>query len=463
MGEQLRDDERAGMTEMLDQFADVLRHKPGLTSLTEHSIDTGAARPVRLPPYRVPHAYRDSIQQELRDMLDNGIIEPSTSAWSAPIVPVKKKDGSLRLCVDYRRLNTVTPPDAYPMPRIDDLIDRLGGAKYITTLDLAKGYWQVPVAEKDKPKTTFTTPFGLYQFRVMPFGLSGAPATFQRTMDRLIQGMEAFTGAYLDDLVIYSQTWEEHLGHVRCMLQRLREAGLTANPAKCQFAMAECSYLGHIVGNGKVYPGKNKVQAVEDFPIPRTKKQVRAFLGLTSYYRRFIPNYASIAVPLTDLTKKAAPNQVLWNAQCDRAFGRLKKVLCSSPVLWSPDFTRPFILQTDASEFGVGAVLSQHDDEGQDHPVAYFSRKLLPREQRYSTVEKECLAIKLGVRAFQVYLLGRQFTVQTDHRALQWLDRLKESNSRLTRWSLALQPFQFQVEHRAGKANANADSLSRMD
>ena len=217
-----------------------------------------------------------------------------------------------------------------------------------------------------------------------------------------------------------------------------------------------------MVGGGDVSPDLSKMEAVSAMGVPKTKKQVRTFLGLTGYYRRFIPNYSSIAAPLTDLTRKSAPNQVTWKEECDKAFHSLKKVLCSSPILCSPDFIKPFFLQTDASERGVGAVLSQRDDDGYDHPISYFSRKLLPREQRYSTVEKECLAIKLGVQAFKVYLLGRKFTIQTDHRSLVWLDRLKEGNSRLTRWSLALQPYDFEVTHRAGNTNQNADALSRI-
>ena len=348
------------------------------------------------------------------------------------------------------------------MPRIDDLIDRLGCAKYISTLDLSRGYWQVPVAESDRPKTSFTTSMGLFQFRVMPFGLSGAPATFQRMMDRLLQGTDDFAAAYLDDLVVYSDTWEAHCHHLRQVLQRLSNNGLTAKLAKCQLGMQKCVYLGHVVGNGQVCPEESKLKAVESFAVPATKRQVRAFLGLTGYYRRFIPDYATLAAPLTDLTRKSASSKVEWTAHCDRAFQELKQRLCMAPVLQSPDFSRPFVLQTDASDRGVGAVLAQRDENNCDHPVAYFSRKLRPREQRYSTVEKECLAIRLGVEAFRVYLLGRQFHVQTDHRALQWLDRLKESNARLTRWSLALQPYQFVVEHRAGTSNANADALSRL-
>ena len=460
VGEQLSAEQRADLDQLLTDFQDVMRNTPGRTDRAEHRIETGGARPVRLPPYRLPHAYRDTVKQELDEMLKQGIIEPSSSEWSAPIVLVKKKDGSLRLCVDYRRLNEVSETDAYPMPRIDDLIDRLGKAGYISTLDLTRGYWQVPMAQQARAKTAFATPYGLFQFNVMPFGLQGAPATFQRLMDSVVRGLE-FTAAYLDDLIVYSETWEEHLAHLRVVFQRLREAGLTAKPKKCQFGANRCVYLGHVVGDGTVRPDPRKMEAMESFPTPQTKKQVRVFLGLAGYYRRFIPNYASMAAPLTDLTRKSLPTKIQWSDDCEQAFQHLKTQLCSAPVLHSPDFDKPFLLQTDASDRGIGAVLSQEDADGNDHPVGYFSRKFLPREQRYSTVEKECLAIKLGAQAFRVYLLGRPFTIQTDHRALIWLDRLKENNARLTRWSLALQPYQFKVTYRAGKANANADALSR--
>ena len=462
IGGQLRDSQKQQLQKVLKEFSDVLRNEPGRTDLAEHKIDTGCANPVRLPPYRLPYAYRETVQSELKEMLERGIIEKSSSEWAAPIVLVKKKDGSIRMCVDYRRLNSVSREDAYPMPRIDDLIDRLGKVKFITTLDLTRGYWQMPVAGEDQHKTAFVTPFGLFQFKVMPFGLNGAPASFQRLMDRVVDGLQDFAAAYLDDLIIYSTTWEDHLGHFRAILQKLREAGLTAKPVKCQFGMEHCVYLGHIVGGGIVRPEASKVETVKQFAVPETKKQVRAFLGLTGYYRKFIPNYATVAASLTDLTRRSAPNNVGWDDDCDRAFKKLKELLCTSPVLRNPDFTQPFVLQTDASDRGVGAVLSQKDGDGEEHPVGYFSKKLLPREERYSTVEKECLAIKLAIQAFRVYLLGRKFTIQTDHRSLEWLHRLKENNARLTRWSLALQPYNFVVEHRAGIKNGNADALSRV-
>ena len=240
--------------------------------------------------------------KELAEMEKEGVIEPSMSEWAYQVVLVKKKDGSLRMCVDYRRLNSVSRADAYPMPHIDELIDRLGKAQYISTMDLSRGYWQVPVETASRDKTAFVTPQGLFQFRVMPFGLHGAPATFQRLMDRVINGLAAFAAAYLDDLVIYSSTWEEHLTQLRVVLDRLRSAGLTAKPSKCQFGMSRCTYLGHVVGGGHVCPDPSKIQSVESFATPTNKKQVRRFLGLTGYYRKFIPDYAKIAAPLTDLS-----------------------------------------------------------------------------------------------------------------------------------------------------------------
>ena len=245
------------------------------------------------------------------------------------------------------------------------------------------------------------------------------------------------------------------------ILTRIGEAGLTVKVDKCQFGMKQCVYLGHVVGNGMIQPEVSKVEAVQSFARLETKTQVRGFLGLTGYYRRFIPDYATVAAPLTDLTRKSAPNIVQWSEACNNAFKELKDRLCRSPILSSPDFLRPFILQTDASDRGAGAVLSQIGEDGEEHPVGYYSRKFQPREERYSTVEKECLAIKLAISAFRVYLLGRKFMIQTDHRSLEWLDRLKESNPRLCRWSLSLQPYQYEVVHRSGKMNMNADTLSR--
>ena len=319
IADQLTDEQRVELRYLLEQYKDTLQDKPRRTLAAEHVIDTGTAKPVKLPPYRLPYAYRDQVQKELKEMVKDGIATTSNSEWAAPIVLVTKKDGGIRFCVDYRRLNAVSAADCYPMPRVDELIDRLGTAKYISTLDLSRGYWQVPMSAESRKKTSFVTPFGQFEFNVMPFGLHGAPSTFQRMMDQVLQGLETWLAAYIDDVVVQGATWSEHITALAAVLKRLQEAGLTAKPSKCHFGMDECTYLGHIVGNGHVRPEKGKVAAVEAFPVPKTKKDVRAFLGLTGYYRKFIPEYATIAAPLTELTKKEQPNCLAWSSGCAEA------------------------------------------------------------------------------------------------------------------------------------------------
>lgn len=389
-----------------------------------------------------------------------GVIERSDSAWSSPIVLVAKKDGTMRFCVDFRQVNAQTQFDAYPMPRLEELVERVGGARFITTLDLSKGYWQVPLAKEARPYTAFRSPRGLFQFTKMPFGLQGAPATFQRLMDRVLEGTGAFAGAYLDDIVVHSATWREHVEHLAEIFRRVHEAGLTIQPKKCTIAQAEVRYLGHIVGHGVIRPQTDKLEAIRNSPRPQTKKDVRSFLGLAGWYRRFVPNFATMAAPLTDLTRKSGSARVRWEEPHERAFAELKEALCSDAVLKSPDFGKPWTVQTDASGVGLGAVLLQGEGD-QQRPVAYISRKLFPRETRYSAVELECLAVKWALDTFRYYLLGRDFVLETDHRALKWLGQMKDTNARVTRWFLALQPFKFEVVYRPGKHNLVADYLSR--
>ncbi len=439
----------------------LFRETPGFTSLVQHRIRLKGDAPVRQKSYRIPERLIPLLQKELKLMLELGIIETSCSEWCSPIVLVPKKDGTLRFCIDFRYLNAVSNFDPYPMPRVDDLVERVGRARYITTLDLSKGYWQVALAPEAKEMTAFRTPFGMYQFKVMPFGLQGAPATFQRLMDHVLRDLFDCAAAYLDDVVIFSQSWEEHMVHLQHVLQNIEAAGLTINPHKCAVAQREVEYLGYVIGFGQIKPQLGKVEAIQSFPVPTTKKKLRGFLGLVGWYRKFVPHFADKAVVLNNLTKASAPSKVHWTDECDRAFRDLKEAICSHPVLHSPDFEKPFILQTDASGVGLGAVLLQ-EVEGERRPVVFLSRKLLDRETRYSTVEKECLAMKWAIDTLRYYLLGRHFFLETDHRALQWLHRMRDANMRIAGWYLALQPYDFTVHYRSGKSNVVADFLSRM-
>lgn len=433
---------------------------PGRTELVSHSIVLKDSKPIRQQMYRVPEKLLPEMKAELQMMQQFGIIEPSSSEWSSPIVLVPKKDGTLRFCLDFRKLNSISKFDPYPMPRVDELVERLGKAKYLSTLDLCKGYWQVPLKPECKEFTAFRTPFGHFHFCVLPFGLHGAPATFQRMMDQLLHGTEDYAAAYLDDIIIFSHSWEEHQKHLKDVLTRIKTAGLTIRPDKCALAKSETQYLGFVLGHGVIRPQVGKVEAVKGAKQPVTKKQVRSFLGLVGWYRKFIPNFSARAIALTNLTKKNQPNKVIWTEECEKAFKDLKDALCQEPVLLSPDYDKLFTVQTDASQQGIGAVLLQ-EEQGQLKPVVYISRKLLPREVNYSTVEKECLAVKWALDSLRYYLLGRKFRLETDHRALAWLGRMRDSNARITRWYLAMQPFDFEVLYRSGSQNCTADFLSR--
>ncbi len=438
--------QKAELQHLIGQFSDVFSTVPGQTHLLQHDIKTPPGVVVKQRPYRIPEARRQAIEEEIQQMLKLGVIEPSRSPWSSPIVLVPKPDGTLRFCNDFRHLNKVSEFDGYPMPRVDELLYRLGRARYISTLDLTKGYWQVPLSAEARPKSAFSTPSGHWPYRTLPFGLHGAPATFQRLMDILLRPHQQYAAAYLDDVVIHSECWEDHLGRLRRVLMELRRAGVTANPRKCHLALFEAKYLGFQVGRGLIKPQEKKVEAVRAAPRPGTKTQVQAFLGLAGYYRCFIPNFSK---------------HVVWSPDAEEAFHRIKQALTTEPVLRAPDFGCPFLLQTDASEMGLGAVLSQVQ-AGEEHPVLFISRKLTTAEKNYATVEKEALAVKWAVLELRYYLLGRKFTLLTDHAPLQWMARAKDTNARVTRWFLVLQDFHFIVRHRAGTANANSDGLSRI-
>ena len=356
----------------------------GSTDLVQMNINTGESEPKKQPVRRTPFAARQEVAKQLRDMQSQGVIQPSTSPWASPVVLVRKKDGSLRFCIDYRELNAVTKSDQFPLPRIDDLLDQLGKAKYFTTLDLAAGYWQVKMHPEAREKTAFITYQGLYEFNVMPFGLKNAPAVFQRLMQRVLMGLNPTDGSdfvttYLDDILVFSSSFEEHLLHLQKVLDRLMEVGLKLKPAKCHFLCQSVEYLGHVITPEGISPNAQRITAVKNYPIPKSAKEVRQFLGLASYYRRFVLGFAKIAEPLHRLTQKGAV--FAWNPDCQTAFDCLKSSLTEAPILAYPDFLKDFVLETDASVKGLGAVLSQHQNDGrlQPHcirqPLSFSTRK----------------------------------------------------------------------------------------
>ena len=460
--ESLSDQQVCQLKDLMHEFSDVFSDIPNKTDLVHHSVKLKSDEPVHKKPYPVPYALRERMQQEIDNMMEVGIIEPSTSPYASPVVLVRKSDSSIRFCCDYRALNSITVFDPRPMPRIDDLLTEVSKAKFISKIDLTKGYWQIPLDEDAKLKSAFVTPMGHYQFSVMPFGMVNAPATFVRLMHKVLNGLHDFVQCFIDDIGIYSQSWEEHLQHLRVVFQRLREAKLSAKPSKCCFGFDQIEFLGHVVGKGIVSPKQSKVQAIKDFPVPTTKKQVRSFLGTIGFYRKFIPNFSEIASSLSDLTKKRGSSRVVWLSEHQQAFDALKDAISDNPVLRSPNFSKLFYLRTDASDKGVGAVLEQEFEDGR-HPVLYLSKKLNDTEKRYAVIEKECYAIVWSVKSLRVFLEGRRFVVESDHAPLQWLDRVKLTNQRLLRWSLTLQEFSFDIVHVKGKDNVVADYLSRIE
>ena len=375
----------------------------------------------------------------------------------------KKSPGSVRLVVDYRCLNIVTTPDPYCMPRIEDILEKMASATYFSTFDLARGFYQVPVEPCDMDKTTFLTPFGKFRFTVMPFGLWNAPATFQRLMDGLLGDLFSFVTVYIDAISVFSPSWMDHLAHLRQVFDRLIDEGFTIPSGKSQIGMTTCQFLGHTVGHSTITPQEAKLVAIRNYPQPSTKTGVRSFLGMTDNYHHFIPHFSSVAAPLTDLTKKAGPDPVEWTTDCTQVFRRLKELLCTGPVLVAPDYAKTFILQTDASQRGIGAVLSQEDDTGNDHPVAFYSRKMLPREQNYSATEQEGLAVVDACKHFLPYLLGRPFIIQTDYHTLTFLNNKDTTSRCYARWMDILRQLDYTITYRQGKANANADALSRQE
>ena len=457
LSESQRDDLICLFNENKDLFPDV----PRQTTAAVHDIDVGTSDPIKQHPYRANPQKRVLLQGEVKFMKDHGIAEASCSPWSSPCLLVPKSDGSVRFCTDFRKVNAVTKPDSFPLPRIDDCVDRLGSAVFVSKIDLLKGYWQIPLSPRAKEISAFVTPDSFLQYTVMPFGLRNAPATFQRLINGVLEGVPNCE-AYIDDLLIYSPTWPAHLAHLSTVFRRLSDANLTVNLAKCEFGQATVTYLGKVMGRGQVRPVQSKVEAILDYPPPTTRRELRRFLGMVGYYRSFCKNFSAVASPLTDLL---SPKVVFkWTPRSQGAFESVKALLTTAPVLSAPNFNLPFSIAVDASDLGAGAVLMQQDEEGFEHPVCFFSRKFNLHQRAYSTIEKEALALVLAVQHFEVYVGGavRPVLVFTDHNPLVFLDRMRNNNQRLMRWSLILQGHNLEIRHIRGRDNVVADALSRV-
>nr|CAN62821.1 hypothetical protein VITISV_013041 [Vitis vinifera] len=456
--ETLTPQQQEELQKMLQAFTDVFEEPTGLPLVRDydHQIDLkDEAGPINCRPYRYAAVQKDAIEKLIGEMLHAGVIRQSRSPYTSPVVLVKKKDGSWRLCVDYRALNQVTVKDKFPIPVIEELLEELGGSTIFSKIDLRSGYWQIRMHEPDVPKTAFKTHEGHYEFLVMPFGLTNAPSTFQSLMNNIFQPyLRKFIPVFFDDILIYSRSFSDHIHHLSIALQVLRENLLYAKSNKCFFGHSSIEYLGHVISSGGVYTDPQKVVAVRDWPTPITLKQLRGFLGLTGYYRRFVKDYGKIAKPLTDLLKKDAFH---WTEGSNQAFMALKQAMITAPVLALPNFSKEFIIETDASGQGIGAVLMQ---EG--HPIAYISKALSDRFQTLSTYEKEMLAILMAIKKWESYLVDRHFVIKTDHQSLKYL--LEQRVTTPTQQALVakLMQYDYEIRYKQGKENVAADALSRI-
>lgn len=458
-GIDLTNEQREALDNLLFENSDIFNEPLATTPYAEHHIDTGSHLPVASPPYRLSPQRKLQLKAEIDNMLKNGIIVECESSWAAPVVMIPKKDNTIRVCIDYRGLNAITKPDHYPLPRVDDLLHEAKTTKYMTTLDLQSGYWQIGVNPSHQEKTAFVSPFGMFMFKKMAFGLRNAPATFQRLIDRFKVALGDITlFAYLDDIILCSETFENHLHDLKRVLKRLRDFNLRVNKQKCRFACRKVKYLGHLLTPEGIQMDPQKISAIKNRAAPRNSKELLSFIQACSWYRRFIQNFANVSKPLTQLIK----NNVTWKwTELEQnSFESLKNLLITSPILKQADYNLPFLLKTDASAYALGAVLLQGESEN-EHPVEYASRLLNAAEKNYSTTEREALAIVWAVQKFRGYLEGADIRLITDHQPLKWLMTLKSPSGRLARWALLLQPYKLHIDYKPGKTNIIADMLSR--
>jgi RNase H-like domain found in reverse transcriptase/Reverse transcriptase (RNA-dependent DNA polymerase)/Integrase zinc binding domain/Chromo (CHRromatin Organisation MOdifier) domain/Retroviral aspartyl protease len=426
----------------------------------DHRIDIipGSA-PTSRATYRLAPSELDELKKQLEELIKHGFIRPSKSPYGAPVLFVKKKDGSMRMCIDYRALNKITIKNKYPLPRVDELFDRLRGAKYFSKIDLVSGYHQVRIHDDDIEKTAFRTRYGHYEFLVLPFGLTNAPATFMNMMQIVFKDhLDDFVIVFLDDILIYSKTKQDHMKHVERVLQLLRENKLYAKQSKCEFFREKISFLGHVISGDGISMESSKVKAITEWPTPNNVQDVRSFLGLAGYYRKFVSGFSRISSAMSELLQKDKP--FIWTEAAQSSFDRLKLAVTTAPVLILPDASRPFTVTTDASGFAIGATLSQDHGKG-EQPIAFMSKKMLSAERNYAVHEQEMLAIICALKEWRHYLYGKKFTIITDHKSLTYFVSQPNLSSRQARWQAFLSEFDFDIVYRAGKENVLADALSR--
>src|SRR6187399_413870 len=410
--------------------------------------------PISKRPYRMPAKDLEEIKKQIKELVDKGFIRPSSSPWGSPVFLVEKKDGSLRMVVDYRGLNEVTIKNKYPLPMMNDMFDRLQGAKVFSKIDLRSGYHQLKIREQDIPKTAFTTRYGLYEYTVMSFGLTNAPAYFMNLMNKVfMEFLDKFVVVFIDDILIFSKDEEEHAEHLRLVLEKLREHQLYAKFSKCEFWLKEVRFLGHVISGDGISVDPAKVEAVTEWKAPTSVGEIRSFLGLAGYYRRFIENFSKIAKPMTELLKK--DTKFNWTEECEASFQELKERLVSSPVLILPNIRKDFQVYCDASRQGLGGVLMQ---EGR--VVSYASRQLKPHELNYATHDLELAAVVHALKTWRHFLIGNRCDVYTNHKSLKYIFTQKELNLRQRRWLELIKDYDVKLHYHPGKANVIADALS---
>lgn len=434
----------------------------GCSNMVTHKIETGDAKPVVKRPYPVSPFIQKSIDAELDRMIKMDVIESSNSDWANPIVTVKKPDGRIRLCLDARGLNEATIKDRYPLPHIGRILQQIRASKFLSSLDLKDAFWQIALEDSSKAKTAFNVPGrGHFQFKRLPFGLCNSAQTLCKALDKAIgNDLEPNVFVYIDDIIVISDTFEHHLELLSEIAKRLKNAGFSISMGKSKFCVKQLRYLGYVLDEYGLGMDPDKITPILNIPTPKNLKELRRIMGMASWYRRFIRNFSEITGPMTNLLSTKKFKKFEWTKEADDAFKQLKTALVSAPVLCTPDYDKPFTIQTDASDTGVGAVLTQGDGEN-ERVVAYFSAKLTAAQQKYSTTERECLGVLEGIRKFRSYIEGSKFRVITDHASLVWLRNLKDPTSRLARWAIKLQEFDFDLVHRKGKLNVIADALSR--